>query len=153
MKEKRHNRDNPPGPAEGTGAGADCRWLLRALSTAPAGLTAAALPFSQRAGNTRPPSGGAARIPQAVGALQSDGGRNIYPSGIVREEPKKTEESPSPQDGKGDPEIRNSAAVRYFFTGLKPYLCRMSWPSLLTTKSMNFLPSAWFLPVLPTAMG
>lgn len=89
MKEKRHNRDNPPGPAEETGAGADCRRILRALSTAPAGLTAAALPFSQRAGNTRPPSGGAARIPQAVGALQSDGGRTVYPSGIVRENPKK----------------------------------------------------------------
>lgn len=32
MKEKRHNRDNPPGPAEETGAGADCRWLLPRLT-------------------------------------------------------------------------------------------------------------------------
>lgn len=153
MKEKRHNRDNPPGPAEETGAGADCRRILRALSTAPAGLTAAALPFSQRAGNTRPPSGGAARIPQAVGALQSDGEQNNDPCGTVLVFPKKQERPSLPQNGKGGPLIWNSTAVRYFFTGLKPYLCRMSWPSLLTTKSMNFLPSAWFLPVLPTAMG
>lgn len=45
MKEKRHNRDNPPGPAEGTGAGADCRRILRALSTAPEGMTAAVQPL------------------------------------------------------------------------------------------------------------